>query len=728
MEFSGQAFQLTIHQSPFGKWGHLVFDLKDQSANVLGALALKELAEVVTFLQTSPIQGLILSSAKKTGFVLGADVTEFLDHFKKDEAQMRAWLTSINKTFNTFEDLPFPKVALVNGFALGGGFELALLTEYRLGTPEAVVGLPETKLGIIPGWGGTVRLPRLIGADHALEWITQGRSIKALEALKFGAIDAVIEAEKALELASQFLTRVISEKWNWSQKREQKKQPLLLSKTESMMTFDSAMGMVVAQLGKNYPAPIAAVESLHRGAKLTRDEALKIETELFAKMTQTPQASALVQVFLNEQFVKKKAKTLSGKAPVPQKCAVLGAGIMGGGIAYQALSQGLKVVVKDIAQPSLDIGAQEMSKLFQKQVEQKKLTPEKLTLTMANYTATLEVDALKSCDALIEAVVENPQVKTKVLTEMETVLPAGSWLSSNTSTISITMLAKALKHPENFVGMHFFNPVHRMPLVEIIRGEKSSPDAVSKGVALSLKMGKTPIVVNDCAGFLVNRVLFPYFNGFLHLLNQGSDYLEVDKVMEKWGWPMGPAYLLDVVGLDTAHHASAIMAQAFPDRMSFQEKNALDLLYKDKKFGQKSGEGFYLYRPDKKGRPQKVIDDTKAPLFKTLAKKNRTFTTQEIERGLLLPLFFEAARCLHEKIVETPMELDMALLMGLGFPPFRTGILKWADQTGLETLYQDSLKWVELGNLYAFPDFLKTRLEQKKLFYSSEFNENQTQG
>jgi len=708
MLYQGQAFRVEMLNEGIV---NVVFDLKDQSANIFNALALKELQDSLDVVKKqSAVKGLLFSSGKD-GFVFGADITEFLGHFKKTEEEMRAWLLIINSTFSGFEDLPYPTVAAINGFALGGGFEIALAMDYRIVGTKAQVGLPETKLGIIPGWGGTVRLPRLIGPDHAIEWVTSGKYYKADEALKFQAVDGVVADANTRDAAITFLQRAIAGTIDWKARRAQKTSPLRLDKIESMMSFEGSKAFVAGMAGPHYPAPVAAVESMQQGARKTRDEALVIEGGLFAKMAKTPTAECLVQVFLGDQYLKKVAKKATKDTAPTKHAAVLGAGIMGGGIAYQSASSGVGVHMKDIKTEQLDLGMNEASKLLNKMVEIKKMTPEKMAKVISQITPTLSYADFKSCDFVVEAVVENEKVKKAVLAEAEAALPEGAVLASNTSTISITKLAEGVKHPENFIGMHFFNPVHRMPLVEIIRGKQSSDAAVARGVQYATQMGKTPIVVNDCPGFLVNRVLFPYFNGFLFLLEDGADFQKVDKVMEKWGWPMGPAYLLDVVGIDTGHHASAIMAAEFPDRMGFKGTNALQSMYEQKRFGQKNNKGFYEYELDKKGKPKKVVTDVAYGLIKPLVKQTVTVTDEDIVMRMMLPMLIESARCLEEKIVASPVEVDMGLLLGLGFPPFRAGVFKWADMVGLTKLAEEAKKLQHLGKLY---EFTPTMLEMAK--------------
>ena len=714
MLYNGQAFRLESLPNEILK---VVFDLKDQSANVFNALALKELGEVLEVIKKQSAKGLLFTSGKASGFVFGADVTEFLDHFKKSEDEMKSWIAGINKVFSGYEDLPFPKVALVNGFALGGGCEIALTMDYRLATPKAAIGLPETKLGIIPGWGGTVRLPRLIGADHAIEWITGAKHYKADEAIKFGAIDGIIEDAKLEEAGLKLLEKCIKGELDWKARVEQKKSPLKLDKIESAMSFDGSKAFVAAIAGPNYPAPVKAVELMQKAARVNRDEAISLEGETFAFCAKTKTAECLVQVFLGDQYLKKVSKIVTKNAKPTQHASVLGAGIMGGGIAYQSASMGVPVLMKDIKTEQLDLGMGEASKLLNKEVERKKMTTEKMAKVISQITPTLSYSDFSNTQFVVEAVVENEKIKKSVLAEVEKATSPETVLASNTSTISITRLAEGLSRPDKFCGMHFFNPVHRMPLVEIIRGAKTSEETIAQAVNYANQMGKTPIVVNDCAGFLVNRILFPYFKGFVHLIEDGVDFQRIDKVMEKFGWPMGPAYLLDVVGIDTGVHAAKIMADAFPDRMSYSTKTILDVMYENKRFGQKNGLGFFEYEVDKKGKPVKKVNPSVYELIKPVVKNEITVTDEDIIMRMMIPMITEASRCLEDKIVATPVEVDMGLLLGLGFPPFRAGALKYADSIGMKNLEEISKKFHSIGHMYEFTSFMKGMAAENKTYY-----------
>ena len=718
MVYQGNRITVTMLEDGIA---NMQYNAENESVNKFDAETNKQFAEVVSALEKADdVKGLIVTSSKGV-FIAGADITEFVASFKQPEEEIRDWVININDAFNRFEDLPFPKVAAINGAALGGGCEMTLVCEYRVMSDKAIIGLPETQLGIFPGFGGTVRTTRVIGIDNALELIATGTPKKALDALKLGLVDATVAADDLQDAAIDLVKKCISGELDWKAKREEKLVPVKLNQLEQAMAFNSAKGMIFAKANpKQYPAPALAIAAMEKHVNLPRDKAIEVEAAGFAKAAKTPQAESLVGLFLSDQLVKKLAKQHSKKAHEINEAAVLGAGIMGGGIAYQAASKGLPIIMKDIKSEQLELGMGEASKLLGKMVERGKMTPVKMGETLSRIRPTLNYGDFAETDIVIEAVVENPNVKRAVLKEVEGLVKDDCILASNTSTISITFLAEALERPENFVGMHFFNPVSRMPLVEVIRGEKSSEEAISTTVALATKMGKVPVVVNDCPGFLVNRVLFPYFGAFDLLLKQGADFAHVDKVMEKFGWPMGPAYLIDVVGLDTGVHGAEVMAEGFPDRMKPDYKGAIELLYENKRLGQKNGVGFYKYEMDKRGKPKKVADEATYELLKaTTDSDKQTFDDQAIIDRTMLAFCNETVRCLEDNIVSTPSEADMAMIMGVGFPPFRGGPCRYIDQMGLDNYLALCEKYAYLGKAYEAPQKIRDMAAAGETFYAT---------
>lgn len=695
----------------------LVFDAPG-SVNKLDTATVASLGHALDVLEKqSDLKGLLLRS-EKAAFIVGADINEFLSLFLVPQEQLSDWLRFANRIFNRLEDLPVPTLSAINGYALGGGCECVLATDYRIATPDLRIGLPETKLGIMPGFGGSVRLPRLLGADSALEIIAAGKDVSAQEALKLGLVDAVVNPEKLREGALSVLRQAMKGDLDWKAKRAPKLEPLKLSKIEAAMSFTIAKGVVMQTAGKHYPAPMTAVKTIEAAAGLGRDEALELENQSFVPLAHSSEARALVGIFLNDQYVKGQAKKLTKSVEAPKQAAVLGAGIMGGGIAYQSAWKGVPAIMKDINEKSLALGIGEASKLLNKQLERGKIDGLKLAGVIATIHPTLDYAGFDRVDVVVEAVVENPKVKKAVLAETEEKVRPDTVLASNTSTIPITELASALKRPENFCGMHFFNPVHRMPLVEVIRGEKTSEETIAKVVAWASQMGKTPVVVNDCPGFFVNRVLFPYFAGFSQLLRDGADFRQIDKVMEKqFGWPMGPAYLLDVVGIDTAHHAQAVMAAGFPQRMQKDYRDAIDALFDASRYGQKNGKGFYSYKEDSKGKPRKEQDDATDGLLAEVSQPKRNFSDEEIIARMMIPMVNEVVRCLEEGVIAGPAEADMALVYGLGFPPFHGGAFRWLDTQGSAKYLDMAQRYQALGALYEVPAGLREKARRNEPYY-----------
>ncbi|WP_034949341.1 fatty acid oxidation complex subunit alpha FadB [Erwinia oleae] len=695
----------------------LVFDAPG-SVNKLDTKTVASLGEALSVLEQQPDLKAVLLSSTKPAFIVGADITEFLSLFAAPPEKLTQWLGFANGIFNRLEDLAVPTLSAIQGYALGGGCECVLATDFRIATPDARIGLPETKLGIMPGFGGSVRLPRLLGADSALEIIAAGKDVDAEKALALGLVDAVVAADRLHDAAITILREAIAGKQDWRARRQPKLAPLRLSKIEAAMSFTIAKSMVLQTAGKHYPAPLAAVKTIEAAAGLARDEALRLETAAFVPLAGSKEARALVGIFLNDQAVKAKAKALARNVDMPKQAAVLGAGIMGGGIAYQSAWKGVPVIMKDISADALTLGMTETARLLNKQLARGKIDGMRLAGVMATIKPTLNYADFDRAEIVVEAVVENPQVKAAVLAETEQHIGSETVLASNTSTIPISTLARALQRPQNFCGMHFFNPVHRMPLVEVIRGEQTSEATLAKVVAWASKMGKTPVLVNDCPGFFVNRVLFPYFAGFSLLLRDGADFRQIDKVMEKqFGWPMGPAWLLDVVGIDTAHHAQRVMAGGFPDRMKKAYRDAIDVLFEAKRFGQKSQQGFYRWETDAKGKPKKTPDPAVDEMLQSVCQPTRVFSDDEIVARMMIPMLNEVVRCLEENIIATPAEADMALVYGLGFPPFHGGALRYLDTQGNARFLADTARFHDLGPLYQPPAALADKAARSESWY-----------
>lgn len=720
--FEGHCIRVELRKDGLAE---LCFDRRDESINKFDTRTVDELKTATGLISAAAgIRGVLVTSAKEA-FIVGADIFEFTALFQRPEAEVEAYIARQNTVFTAFEDLNIPSVAAINGLALGGGLEMALVADGRVMSTTAQVGLPEVSLGIFPGFGGTVRLPRLTSAATALEWITSGKPQSAQTALASGAVDAVVEPEALRATVVEHLeTLIASGEWRARRLRRRGQVPAPPAPVlaggpirSDTPVFQSAKA-TAAKGAIHQPAPLAAVELLERAAGLSRDAALKLEHAAFAKIARTQAAASLVQLFINDQAIRKKSKTYAKTARKVRHAAVLGAGIMGGGIAYTSAVRGVPVIMKDIAQNALDLGMTEARKLLAKQVTSARISSEQADTALASIRPTLDYDGIESADVVIEAVVENIDVKKRVLAEVEKRVGPDTIIASNTSSLSIGEMARGLARPENFVGMHFFNPVPVMPLVEVIRGPATSEAAAAAVAGYASALGKTPIIVKECPGFLVNRILTPYMVGFLRALHDGADYLAIDRVMEGFGWPMGPAYLQDVVGLDTLQHVLRVISDGFAPRMRLDFPHAVDLLVRNGRLGQKSGAGFYRYETDPTGKPKKSLDPRTAPLLTSLQPHGaHSFADHELLERLMLPLIIEAARCLEEGIVESPAEVDLSLVLGLGFPRYAGGPLQYAQWLGMHHVVARCDAYASLGPIYVPTDGMRAAAATGVGFY-----------
>ena len=700
----------------------LKFDAKNGSVNKFDQATVREFREALHMLaNTKDLRGLVLTSGKST-FIVGADITEFGVIFSQGEDKIVQFSQYQLESFNMLEDLPFPTVVAINGFALGGGLEVSLACDFRVLSEQARIGLPETQLGIIPGWGGTVRLSRIAGLETAVDWICSGKHQKSDSALKAGVADAVVSIDDNNDAlwakATSYIEQCHACELDYQAKRSVKLQALDLSEDQITHRKSIARSKVLQGRGAFYPALAAAIDAIFEGANKSRDEALAVELKYFTIVATTDEAVAMVGNFIADQKLAKKARNWEKRvSKANENLAVLGAGIMGGGIAYTAALTGTPVIMKDINQAGIDLGLAEANKLLSKRVKRGQITAEKKTSVLNNINGQLDYNGFKDTDIIVEAVVENPKVKQIVLAEVEQEVNGDTIIASNTSTISITYLADALTRPENFCGMHFFNPVHAMPLVEVIRGKKTSDEAIARTLALANAMGKKAVVVNDCPGFLVNRVLFPYFSGFAKLLSEGADFVRIDTLMEAWGWPMGPGYLADVIGIDTMALCETVMADGFPDRMAKPENGPIDLLLNADRLGQKNNKGFYTFEKDESGRLQKQYDKSVETELAPCRHTNTKFTDEDIVTRMMIPMVTEMARCLEESIVDSPIEADLSLLYGLGFPDFRGGVMRWVDTVGIKNIIAMAEKWQHLGEIYQPTEGMQALARSGKSYY-----------
>ena len=714
MLFEGQTIKLDMQD---GGLAELRFERGVEAVNKLDALTFGELRRAIDAITVTPaIRGVLITSAKDA-FIVGADIFEFTSVFKRPEKDIEAFVFANSEIITALSDLPVPTVAAINGLALGGGLEVALAADYRAMSGAAKIGFPEISLGLFPGYGGTVRLPRLSGLGPSAEWIVSGAQHCADRAVQAGAVDAVAGPGELRPAALALLTKVIEGKADWQGRRSRMNQNLGLAKDEAASLLANSRAQAAKAL-PHLPAAHFAVELLEKTSGLGRDAALALEAETFAKVAKTQAASSLVTVFVNEQAVKKTIRRYAKDAPRVAKAAVAGAGIMGGGIAYQSASRGVPIVMKDISAAALDLGMSEARKLLAKAVETGRLTQDTADAVIGSITPSLTYEGFADADVVVEAVVENIAVKQAVLREIEGLVSPEAFLASNTSSLRIGTLGEGLRRPENFLGMHFFNPVPKMPLVEVVRGAKTSAQAIAAITAYAVAMGKTPIVVDDCPGFVVNRILTPYLIAFLRLVRDGAGFQEIDKAMETFGWPMGPAYLIDVVGMDISCHVVEIVSAGFAPRMDVPFETALQILLRDGRLGQKNGHGFFRYENDSKGRPRKDIDpETERLLAAGQPNGKISIGEEEIALRMMLPLILEAARCVEDGIAASPGEVDMCLVLGLGLPRYLGGALKYADYLGLKTVVDRCDNWAALGPIYRPSEHLRAMAAAGEVFY-----------
>ncbi|HDR9178760.1 TPA: fatty acid oxidation complex subunit alpha FadB [Burkholderia vietnamiensis] len=715
--FQGQSLRV----SPLGDKGifELCFDRQGESINKFDRRTIEELRQANQYLlNQANLRGVLVTSAKDV-FIVGADITEFGAKFAQPAAAIAADVSGSNEAFVQFEDLPVPSVVAINGFALGGGLEFALTGAMRVMSSEAQVGVPEVKLGLFPGFGGTVRLVRIAGAAAACEWVASGKPAKPTVAFAAGVVDDIAPPDELRSRAIHMLERAISNEVDWQALQDRKRKPLSMEPGQAAAAFEQARAIASERGAPNQPAAMAAIDMMAQGASLDRAGALALEAKVFGEIARTQAAASMVQTFLNEQAVKKIARNHAKGAERVSHAFVLGAGIMGGGIAITNALRKIPTRMFDLRQQALAQGMAEAQKQVARQVKSGRLNELTGTEILLAVQPQLDLAGIGEVDVVVEAIVENLDIKRKVLADLEPSLKDEAILVSNTSSLRIDDIATSLKMPERFVGMHFFNPVPMMSLVEVVRGTHTSNRALATAVAYAGALGKTAIVVRDCPGFLVNRVLTAYMRGFLKLVADGADFEQVDKVMESFGWPMGPAYLEDVVGMDTGSHVNDVISAGYADRMPPLADDALKVMVRNGRFGQKNGLGFYHYEASATGgKPRRTSStDAHALLAQLQSEGRRDFSREQIIDRMMLPMVLEAARTLHEGVVETAAEVDLAMQLGLGFPAHAGGPLKYADYLSLAEVVRRCDELCALGQAYEPSQRLREMASANDRFY-----------
>lgn len=700
----------------------LTIDLPDSKMNLLSRSSMQELDENLEKVKSDPtIKGLIIMSGKEDNFGAGADVQEIqslqnqpplgIYEASKLGKEVFAKLAGINS------------LAAVHGISLGGFTELALACKYRIASPDkkTQIGVPEIQLGFIPGWGGTVRLPRLIGLEQSFKLISTGQNVDAKKAYKLGVVDALVERENFIAEGSKILLG--HEPKRFSAPMQIALRRFLLDKTpfgRSLFAKMAKAGVYAVTKGK-YPAPPEALKVVLKAVSDQSDSVYERESQVFAKLATTAVSSNLVNIFF-AQTESKKTEYDTSKSEKPKVIGVLGAGVMGAGIAQSAAYKGYKVYLKDIDQNALDKGIANIKSLFDGLVSKKKLTQAEADEKIALVHGTLNYADMKDCDLVVEAVLEKIAVKEAVRQELEKAISKPFIFASNTSSLSITEMASGARNPEKVVGVHFFNPVHKMPLVEIVHGKDTSPETQTLAQEFAMKLGKTTVVTGDAPGFVVNRVLAPYLREAIVMAQDGVPMADIEKAALSFGMRMGPFSLLDEVGLDIASHVIHTLHQGLGERMSppavMTEIEQLKLL------GRKGNKGIYLYNEKgersfiKEKKKKRFLFNPDVEAIMAKHSKGLRKTSGEIQDRLFLAMAAEACLCLEEGVITRPSQLDLAMIFGIGYPPFVGGVFRYIDCMGVALCCQKLTYLARIaGPNYEPCKLLQEKARQRETFY-----------
>ncbi|CRX38502.1 3-hydroxyacyl-CoA dehydrogenase NAD-binding domain-containing protein [Estrella lausannensis] len=714
----GKYFEKSVKADVATLW----FDYPGEKVNKISPEVLEELDTLIGECSGEKLKALVIRSKKEDIFIAGADLKTFEAAFGKMEIAENL-IERGHAVFNKLEALPFPTVAVIDGVTLGGGTELALACTFRIATdnPKVQIGLPEVNLGIFPGWGGTQRLPRIIGLEQGVMMIITGRSVDAKKAFKLKLVDSLVPKEFLDEYLNRFVEKVSAKKGRddiLSKRGATTFRSFLLEKNPfgRVFFFDQAKKGIMEKTKGFYPAPLIALDLMKKTATVPLKRGLEEEVRTFKASLRDNQqiAKNLIDIFFAQEEIKKNAGAYEKVEAMPIKRAgLIGAGTMGAGIAYVITKKDIPVRFREINLEAMGKGYAHVSQLIHKEVKKKKLTKELGVRQFHHVSGGLDLSGFNQVDIVIEAALENIDIKKKIYAELESVLRPDAIIATNTSTLMIDKLAEGMRHPERLIGMHFFNPPEKMPLVEIIKGEKTAPVVVSPAVEFCKKLGKTPLVVKDCPGFLVNRIFAAAANEAGWLLQEGVPMKEIEEAILSFGMPMGPFTLADEVGNDIAYKAFHVIENAYGERM--KQPQMAQLMDENKLLGKKTGEGYYIWT---NGSGKKENPKVQELLVKAGGKK-RESSKKEIEERFVLAMVNEASRCLEEGIVPSSRHLDMALLYGIGFPPFRGGLLKYADTIGSKEIVDKLRRFeIDLGRRFQPSPLLSEMAKSGKGFYS----------
>ncbi len=705
----------------------ITIDLPDSKVNLLSASVMMELDQAVEQVKANPaVKGLIICSGKSDNFVAGANINEI--QAIQNEPPVKAYEASKQgkELLAKIERLPYPTVAAIAGTCLGGGTELSLACKERLAadSPKTRIGVPEVQLGFIPGWGGTVRLTRLLGLQAALELVTAGNPVEARKAWKMGLVSEVVAPDKLMARAEEVALGARARRYVPSFKARATRTALEGNPLGRKVVRMMALKAIMAKTRGKFPAPLEAVKVIFAAATQQPDKAFEAESQAFARLATGQVSKNLVGIFFAQQESKKAPAGAACNLKI-KKVGVLGAGVMGAGIAQAARYAGYEVVLKDIDASTInkelapmafvDKGMATIKGLFDSLVEKGKMTRQKADEMMAGIKGTIDYADLADCDFIIEAVVEKMKIKKLALTELQKVVKNPNFIfATNTSSLSVSEMAEGAANPSNVVGVHFFNPVYKMPLVEIVRGKQTSDATIACAKEFASRLGKTTVTAADSPGFIVNRILAPYLREAIALAEEGVPLADIDRAMKEFGTgfpsPMGPFELLDTVGLDIAGEVIRVLHNALGERMAppaiMGKVEGLKLL------GKKGGKGFYLYENGKRG-------DFNPDVLAAITAPRKPMGKTTIQDRLLLAMINEAARTLEEGINTDPSQIDLAMIFGTGFPPYAGGVLRLADQMGVK-LTCTKLEWLSqvAGDNYRPAELLRKKAQEGSSFYA----------
>lgn len=696
----------------------ITFDLPGEPVNKFTRSVMTEFAALMDrFDLEDEIKAAVLLSGKPDVWIAGADIDEFLAFRSPEQASQMS--RAAQALVDRVEHSRVPIVCGIHGACLGGGLELALACAHRVASdhPRTQLGLPETQLGLIPGIGGTQRLPRLVGLQVALDMILSARNVRAKKALQTNLIDELVHPaimrDVAIHRAKEFAS---GQRQRVAKHEDRTVASFLLDENPIGRTvvFKRARALAEKKAHGKYPALNAAIEAVSAGYHGAPSHGFAEEARLFGDMAMTPESKQLVFLFYATNSLKKERASGNGQRVV-QRLGVLGTGFMGAGIAAIAAQQMIPVRFKDAKHEAVLKGLAAVRATLRESFEKKRITRQQLEDQMSLVSGTISYTGFSSVDVVIEAVFEDLAVKHAVLRETERQLPAHAIFATNTSTIPITAIAEASARPDRVIGMHFFSPVPKMPLLEVIVTRKTSPDTIDTTVALGRRLGKTVIVVNDSPGFYVNRILAPYVNEAGRLLDEGIDIESVDRALVDFGFPVGPVTLIDEVGLDIAGKSGAIMHEAFGERL--MPAKSLRAVLEAGRLGRKGKQGFYRY--DSEGKKDDV-DTSVYKLFRTTEERHE-LPAEEIQRRCVLAMVNEAVRCLEERIIDAPRDGDIGAVFGIGFPPFRGGPFRYADALGVANLVE-MLERLDLSHAgrYTPAPLLVDMAKRNARFYPAE--------